>query len=313
MDREFSRYYQLVRGLAEASLSGVRAAASGTQPAGTTPVATEAHSILTTVPPALLLLRDAAEDHEGLVACAQGLAQLASKSSGAAGRTVPRLEDPAGHGRDVYYPLALHVCLSAFARHYESLPARLWGRCEEALGRAVEPARWVGDYTDTPPPPQATALVLWLALCLLDFALAVGRDVDVELADAVVHQVVKRPGPGFSLHPRGESAEDESLDTWTYRELCGLHALADLALLRRNRGWSQRVEQVALHHLQNTQPDHATRQPWAVFAFLWSPRTRVFAEQLIHDATVHGGSGRVGPVGGILLADAAAQLERLAY
>lgn len=313
MGREFSRYYQLVRGLAEGSLSGVGPASSGMQPAGATQVAAQSHSILTTLPPALLLLRDAAEDHEGLVACARGLAQLASKSSGAMGRTVPRLEDPAGHGRDVYYPLALHVCLSAFARRYESLPARLWGRCEEALGRAVEPTRWVGNYTDTPPSPQATALVLWLALCLLDFALVVGRDVDVELADAVVYQVVKRPGAEFSLHPRSESTDGGSLDTWTYRELCGLHALADLALLRRNRGWSQRVEQVAMYHLQNTQPDHATRQPWAVFAFLWSPRTRVFAEQLIHDATVHGGAGEVGPMAGILLADAAAQLEQLAH
>ena len=126
------------------------------------------------------------------------------------------------------------------------------------------------------------------------------RDVDSEWLDAVISGAIRQPGPDGSLHERSER---ESLESWTYRELCGLHALANLALRRRNRQWALRVQTIALYHMAQTQPDHVTAQPWALFAFCWSEVTRPWADQQLHDAMT-AGSGQVSPLAGLLLADA---------
>src|SRR5690606_7345308 len=128
----------------------------------------------------------------------------------------------------------------------------------------------------------STDLVLWQLLCVADQAALLSRDIDFEWIDAAVYQAIGTPGPDGSLHPR---SDEESLDAWTYRELCGVHALADLALLRRNTAWARRVQEVVRYHMDNSQPDNTTTQSWALFAFLWSPATRPFAEQQLHDAT----------------------------
>ena len=52
-----------------------------------------------------------------------------------------------------------------------------------------------------------------------------------------------------------------------------------------------------------SQPDHATAQPWALFAFVWNPQTRPLADQLLHAARVQDPAARNG-VSLILLADA---------
>jgi len=207
--------------------------------------------------------------------------------------------DASGHRRPAYHPLVLHLHLAAFARHYEALPLNVWSACEHALPDALQPSRMVEDFADAPPPLPQTDAVLWHALCLYEQGRLVGRDVDVELAEGVVHAIAQRAGDDGALHPRDP---DESLDAWTYRELVGLHALADIALQARNRAWSRRVEEVAVHHLQNTQPDNTTTQPWAVFAFAWPGQTASFAEQQMHDASTQSSPDGVS---GLLLADAA--------
>lgn len=209
----------------------------------------------------------------------------------------PRLADPAGHVREEYHALAVHLCLAAFARRYETLSPDVWAACEQAVLDAVAPLRLVEFFQEAAPPAMAP-LVLWSALGLMQAARLLSRDVDLDIADAVVATIVDRPGHKGSLHP---THSDDTIDTWTYRELVGLHALANIALLRRNAAWIKRVREVAMHHVEHTQPDNATTQPWALFAFLWSPGTRPFAEQQMHDATVQGAS----PISAMLLADAA--------
>lgn len=269
--------------------------------------------VLLAVPAARLLLDDDPSLYPGLVEAVRSLSRTARGWQATPDRPLPRLTDPSGHGRSVYWLLAVHLCVTAFGRCYEKLSPGLWGACEEGLQEAVAPARWVEQYTSEPPPADRTAEALWSALCLLGQAGLASRDADIEWVEAVVHSVVKRPGPDGSLHPRIDAAGggEVALDTWTYRELCGLHALANLALLRRNRAWASRVEQVAMHHLENTQPDHATGQPWGLFAFLWSSRTRGFGEQQLHDAAVLDGGAGSNAVTGMLLADAAAALTVL--
>jgi hypothetical protein len=212
------------------------------------------------------------------------------------------LTDPAGHSRDVYHPLAVDLCLAAFGRCYETLTPDAWSMCEQATLDAVAPLRLAEHFITAAPPPALTALVLWQSLALTRQAKLLGRDVDLEMIDAVVQAIVRRGGEHGSLHPQ---LDDDSPDGWVYRELSGLHALASLALLRRNAGWSRRVEEIAHFHLEHTQPDHTTSQPWGLFAFLWPARTRSFAEQQLHDVAAHGG----GPLAALLLAHAAEALS----
>ncbi len=222
-------------------------------------------------------------------------------------RSGGRVADEGGAVRPVYYPLAVHLNLAAFAQRYESMSVQHWGVCEELIPRLIAPLRRSEEFSDAQAvaPPELTDLALWDALCILEQSRLLARDVDAEWIDALVQAVANRPGPGGSLHPMNER---ESLDAWTYRELCALHAMANLALARRNSLWSRRVEEAATYHMEHTQPDHVTTQPWAVFAFLWSPRTRSFGEQQLHDAAAHAG-GVIGRFSAALLADAAAALR----
>jgi hypothetical protein len=278
---EFSRYRELVVGAVE----GLGSRVWGLGAEGTVGIGS---------PAARLLVRDEPDLFPEL---AEGMRRLAAMGK----RGPVMLRDPAGHAREVYHPLVLHLHLAAFLKHYEALPAPLWGACEESLPGAVEPARAVEDFADKAPPedePELTPLMLWNALGLLEAGHLASRDVDVEVADSAVHAIVSRPGPEGSLHPR---RGEDSLDAWTYRELTGLHALANLAIARRSQPWARRVHEIARYHLDNTQPDNTTTEPWALAAFLWSPDTRSFAEQQLHDAQTQG----VGVVGALLLADAA--------
>jgi hypothetical protein len=249
-------------------------------------------------PAARLLLADDPTLYDGLAAGFKALASPAALSDDAP------VADLAGHRRSVYHLLLLHLHLAAFGRRYEQLRPGQWSICEAALPQAVEPARRCQLYLDRPPPPSQVHLVLWQALCLAEQARLSGRDVDQEVADSVVHHIIAVAVPDGALHARDES---ESLDAWTFHELAGLHALGLLALGRRRREWARRVEEVATYHLENTQPDNVTSQPWGLFAFCWSPATRSFADQQLHDTTTHlsvAGHGGEG-VAGLLLADAA--------
>ncbi len=312
---EFRRYHAMVTPLAARALEPVDFTAA--TPGANAAASESGHAApaLTLAAPAARILIEgpASRGCNHLPVSFRALAELAEEA--AQQQRLPALHDAAGHSRDVYYPLAAHLLLAAFRRCYESLPGEAWGACEQCMPALVEPLRLVEQWADTPPPPDRVALALWCALGLAEHGQLAARDVDVELADAVVHQVLGPADLGSPLHPRRDG---ESLDAWTWRELTGLHALANLALLRRNQAWAGRVEQVALYHQDNTQPDNVTAHPWALFAFLWSPHTRPLAEQQLHDVSTtlalagpsHAtaaatASPRGGLLAGLLLADAA--------
>lgn len=345
--QEFTPYYRMLLPLVGQAWGALSESADESNPAAGR---VDSASVRLGIPAAKLMLEDDPSLYAPLTAGVKRLIayQREALVNPSRGQSRPplMLADTLGHRRDVYWPLVLHVYLSAFARRYETLPSRLWSACEETLSHAVQPLRWIDAYTESPPPAYLYDQVLWHALCLCEQSLLTGRDADVEWLDAVVHQIIHRPGLDGCLHPnepprpvmdqssgtedltdkvkvaserlaRGSTAaaSEANEDAWVYRELCGLHALANLALLRRHQAWAQRVEQVASYHLQHTQPDHVTSQPWALFAFIWSPKTRLFADQQIHDATASaattgvGRSASLSVVSGLLLADAAASLS----
>lgn len=189
-------------------------------------------------------------------------------------QTPPVVTDLHGSTRPVYLSFMIHL-LAVAGENIADLPSRVM-------------------QTSTHQPLDA-APVLWDALVQLDSAKPreIGNRVEAVLAV---------PGQEGSLH---RMAEDESLDGWTFDELTGLHALTHLAIRMNQPRWLGRVKEIARYHLENSQPDNTTTQPWALPAFLLSPDTHSFAEQQLHDAATQarqqGGASRL--VTGLILAD----------
>lgn len=122
-----------------------------------------------------------------------------------------------------------------------------------------------------------------------------GAMVDVERIWQLLGEIEKEGGRHGELWPIGP---DESLDAWTYRELAGLHAVETMARAWPDRGLWGWVDRVAAYHVENTQPDNITGQPWAVAAFARSLEGAMFAEQQLHDAEIYFRNERAGAAGG---------------
>ncbi|MEM9753707.1 MAG: hypothetical protein AAF916_10025 [Planctomycetota bacterium] len=118
-----------------------------------------------------------------------------------------------------------------------------------------------------------------------------------------------------NTQPYHIQTSSDSPDAWVYREMIALHG-------QFNWGWMigdeldpplEEAHDVARYHLQHTQPDYTTYQPWALAAFLYFPDTAGFAEQQLHDVETHlhveGPPGALVP--GLLLADAVATLREV--
>jgi len=245
--------------------------------------------------PARVLIGAAEAD----MALAEGLERLA-----AAGESGGGLDRPGG----LEHALAVHLHLAAFAQAYETMPAKVWGACESAIPAAIEPFREAETYADRPPEPRRVAPAFWAALVLTGQAVALAREIDLEVVDGIVHQCL---APGGDSGPLCPPEADRAIETWTVDELASLHALANLALLRGRRPWAERAVRAAAAAAEVIQPDHATHRPWGLLAFYWHPRNRHVAEQRLHDARAAVTAGADPEVPLYLLADTVWGLERL--
>jgi hypothetical protein len=93
--------------------------------------------------------------------------------------------------------------------------------------------------------------------------------------------------PGGSFLSAGAADNPE---THWYHELVLLHAVATYAAHTGNGAVAESADRAAECHQAETEPDHATGQPWALFAFALNPRTRPLADQVLHGAMVHAAS-----------------------
>ena len=112
--------------------------------------------------------------------------------------------------------------------------------------------------------------------------------------------------------PRGTfmtTGMDDNLESWWHHELVLLHAATSYAAPRRDPRWQSFLQKSAEHHFAETQPDHASTQPWGISAFLLFPHTISLADQMIHAAVVQGG-GHPEAVSMLLFADALNCRER---
>lgn len=125
---------------------------------------------------------------------------------------------------------------------------------------------------------------------------------------------------GTSLQENKEAAPfhrltpDTLLDAFVYDDLVALHAACSSAKTLNNPDMMQRVRSAVRWHVENTQPDNTTNEPWALAAFAALDDTGTFAEQQLHDTVTHLKNappplpGRI-PVAVGLLADALFTLE----
>ena len=98
------------------------------------------------------------------------------------------------------------------------------------------------------------------------------------------------------------SSSDNPEARW-YHELAILHAAASYAVQAEDRTIARAVARSTRFVVNEVEPDHATGQPWGLFAFIWNPPARPLADQVLHAVELRQQQS-IGGVSLILLADA---------
>lgn len=203
--------------------------------------------------------------------------------------TAVRFVDAAGHSRSVYRPLFAYAWLQSYRLVYESLPRAEFSTWEEALRAFADLLE--ADLGSTAWPVESLAAgagarwseMAWEALALFVAGKVFVRDVWIDLASDTFGRLARfqQPNGGFLA----STAADQPETLW-YHELQILHALASYAVQAEDRPIAAAVAKATRFHQNETQPDHATTQPWGLFAFIWNADTRMLADQLLHSARI---------------------------
>ncbi len=214
--------------------------------------------------------------------------------------------DAAGHHRPVYRPLLVYCWLQAFRLSYETLPRGEFGRWEEGLRpwcdlleAELGEINW--GFAGLPASRGGVASeAAWTALALHVAGKVYVRDAWTDLASDTFGRLTRgqQPSGAFLQASPADNPEPNA-----YHEFTILHAAASYAVQAEDRTLAAAVAKAAAYHVAETQPDHATEQPWALFPFIWSPPARPLADQLLHAATLSQPGGAEG-VPLMLLADA---------
>jgi hypothetical protein len=192
--------------------------------------------------------------------------------------------DAGGHERAVYRPLTVYAWLQSFGRLYESLPAGEFGRWEEGTRGWADLLE--ADLGRTAWPTELPALsgdrwaeMAWNALALHVAGKVFVRDVWTDLANDAFGRIGRAQRENGAFLAATPSDQPETM--W-YHELQILHAAASYAVQAEDRNIAAAVSRATVFHQNETQPDHATAQPWALWAFIWNADTRMVADQLLH-------------------------------
>ena len=212
--------------------------------------------------------------------------------------------DRGGHHRPVYRPLLVYCWLQAFRLAYETLPRMEFGRWEEGLRPwcdLLEAELGEMSLTNVSASRGGVASeAAWTALALHVAGKVYVRDAWTDLAGDTFGRITRAQQPSGAFLQT--TASDNPEPNW-YHELTILHACASYAVQAEDRTVAAAVARAAAYHVAETQPDHATEQPWAVFPFVWSPSARPLADQLLHAVSISQPAGAQG-VPLMLLADA---------
>jgi hypothetical protein len=219
--------------------------------------------------------------------------------------------DAAGHHRSVHLPLLVYAWLQTYRKQFETLSRQQFGQWEDALRSWCELLEAELTTILWPPGPIAAAQgdrigeAAWTALALSAAGEIFHRDAWTDLASDTFGRLARSQTVGGAF--LSGTAADNPEPLW-YHELVILHAAASYAVQAEDRPLSDAVQRATLYHQNETQPDHASSQPWGLFAFIWNAATRGVADQLLHASQIQQSSGLDG-VSLILLADALYCLE----
>jgi hypothetical protein len=213
--------------------------------------------------------------------------------------------DAAGHARPVYRPLMIYAWLMSYRIAYETLPPSTFGRWDETLRPwcdLLEAELGPISVSETATPAirgGSAAEAAWTALALYVAGKIFVRDAWTDLAADTFGRLSRgqQPSGAFLIASPADSPEL----TW-YHELAILHAAASYAVQAEDRTVARAVARSATFIADEIQPDHATAQPWGVFAFVWNAPTQPLADQLLHAISLR--QHEVDGVSLILLADA---------
>ena len=220
--------------------------------------------------------------------------------------------DRAGHHRPHYRGLLFYAAFQTFHLAYETLPTSAFGKWEEGLrpwADMIESQLTQLDLTATSDVETESAIssiparkgsaatdAAWQALALHVAGKLYVRDAWTDLASDLFGKLTKSQQPTGAFLA---TTPADNPETHWYHELILLHAAASYAVQTEDRPLAAAVAKNTQYHLSNTQPDHATTHPWALFAFVWDPAARSLADQVLHAASTN-----PSPLTSILLADA---------
>jgi hypothetical protein len=234
------------------------------------------------------------------------LAGAAARDAAPGALATVAVVDRSGHHRPEYRPLLIYAWLQAFRVLYETLPRMEFSRWDEALRAWCDLLE--AELTHARLPDGAIPAArggfatesAWAALALYAAGKLFVRDAWTDLASDTFGRLTRGQGETGAFLAAGSG---DSPEVTGYHELALLHAAASYAVQAEDRTIAAAVARATEFHQRETQPDHATSQPWALFAFVWNVETRPLADQLLHAAAVQQPAGADG-VTLILLADA---------
>ena len=221
--------------------------------------------------------------------------------------------DAGGDRRAVYFGLVLATLAGAAWGGDAPDPMGFdgWRDAARRLISAADDLAGVADGAGFPSASDArVAAAAWAAVGLGE----VGRlTEDAALRDeasAAIARVVAAQRPSGSY--LSTAAGVANLESLWYHDLALTHAVMSHAGRSGDPAACDSAMRAAAYHLDETQPDHATGQPWGLPAFIASPYARPLADSVLHAAAMAsaaaGGTGGLGAVDVLLLADTLAAL-----
>jgi len=222
--------------------------------------------------------------------------------------------DRAGHARPALLGLLCYAALQAVA----ASDRMLVGEQAESAACSVDALAASADRSAAALPdavPAADgaklAAIAWAALAAHRGGELLHDDRTVAAAGRAFRAIIARQAPAG---PYLVATARDNPETLWFHELQVAHAVASYALQSGEAGALASGRRAAAWHLNETQPDHATNQPWGLTAFLAEPDARVMADGLLHAAAVQQAAGDApaepDAVTLILLADALYSLRR---
>jgi hypothetical protein len=221
---------------------------------------------------------------------------------------VAKTVDAAGHDRPYYPGLAFYCWARALRVARPAADDPLHDQWRQTLTRVrsntLANAEEFGIDPPAGPFPARLGMTLagaaWGALALAALEALEGDWPFDRLAERFFARLIKhqaRSGPFLQF------TSSDNPETFWFQELVLLHAAASFAALSGDADVTAAVTRHTEWVQNETQPDHATNEPWGLHAFMRNSYTHPLADQLLHTVRTLHPAGATG-VSLMLLADA---------